>query len=107
MGLTIYLGKQVYSYERIGSITHNLVPIAKAAGLYECLWHPEEIGASKARDLIGPLELGIKTLKINQDLFRKLSPANGFGTYDGLLSLATAYLIACREQPDSDIHVEG
>lgn len=34
--------------------THNLNNMAKAAGLYQVLWRPEEIGISTASQIIAP-----------------------------------------------------
>jgi hypothetical protein len=42
------------------NITHNLNNMAKAVGLYEVLWKPEEIGVSTAFQMIAPLEKGIE-----------------------------------------------
>jgi hypothetical protein len=58
--------------------THNLVPMAKEAGLYNFLWHPEEIGISLASQLIEPLEKGIIRLKETPEKFKKLNPPNGW-----------------------------
>lgn len=34
------------------NITHNLNSMAGAAGIYQHLWRPEEVGVTKARQLI-------------------------------------------------------
>lgn len=87
------------------NITHNLTNMADAAGLYEALWRPEEKGYKIASDLIPVLETGLKKLKRTPAKFRKLSPENGWGSYDGLVGFVAAYLEACRENPDAEIEV--
>ena len=45
------------------NITHNLGKMAKKAGLYRAMWHPEEIGITKAGDMIEWLKPGLAGLK--------------------------------------------
>lgn len=87
------------------NITHNLGGMAEAAGIYQALWRPDEIGLSKARSLIDPLRDGLKYLKDNPAEFRKHNPANGWGTYEGLVDFVERYLTACEIFPDADIRV--
>ena len=42
------------------NITHNLGKMAEAAGIYKHLWCPEEIGITKAKQLIQPLKKDLK-----------------------------------------------
>ena len=85
------------------NITHNLTQMADAAGLYACCWRPEENGITKAQQMIEPLRAGIKSLVATPERFRAMNPANGWGSYEGLLKFARAYLEACEEYPDADI----
>lgn len=87
------------------NITHNLNRMADAAGIYMLLWHPDELGISKARDLIEALRLGLATLKADAARFELLNPSNGWGNYDSLLSFVEAYLAACERYPDADVRV--
>src|SRR6266496_3980933 len=41
------------------NITHNLNTMADAAGIYKHLWRPEELGITKAGELIAPLAAGL------------------------------------------------
>ena len=41
------------------NITHNLCAMAEEAGIYKACWRPEEIGITKAAQLIEPLRNGI------------------------------------------------
>jgi hypothetical protein len=88
-------------YDR--NITHNLAQMAGQAGIYEALWRPEEIGITKARDLIGPLQTGLDLLKSDPARFKAFNPANGWGDYDGLVDFVSSYLRACRGYPDANV----
>ena len=40
------------------NITHNLANMARAAKIYDTLWHPEKAGYTTAKQLIAPLKAG-------------------------------------------------
>lgn len=88
------------------NITHNLGMMASAAGIYQYLWRPEEIGITKARQLIEPLKKGLSILKREPDTFKKLNPENGWGTYDGFVPWIQRYIDACIEYPDAMVSVD-
>lgn len=86
--------------------THNLGSMARAAGIYYPLWRPEEIGLTKAGELIPFLEAGLKILTIDRDhLIREHEPENGWGTHAQFVPWVERYLEACREYPDAEIEV--
>ena len=87
------------------NITHNLGQMAKAAGIYKHLWRPEELGITKAGELIDPLSAGLIILLNDPSEFKKLNPENGWGSYDGLVKVVRDYLEACREHPEAEISV--
>lgn len=104
MSLDVYLncdkcGAQCFE----ANITHNLTRMADAAGIYQHLWRPEELGISKAGELIEPLQQGLQLLVSDPARFKKFDPENGWGDYHGLVRFVTNYLEACRKAPDSDI----
>jgi len=105
MGLDVYL-KEVKpcTIWAIG-ITHNLTAMAEAAGLYECMWRPDEIGITLANQMIEPLRGGIAVLKQDKEKLEQLNPENGFGSYEILLSVAKRYLAACEENPNAEVEV--
>lgn len=92
-----------YVYD--ANITHNLSRMAGAADIYEYLWRPDEIGVTHARQLIAPLRNGLTRLKADPAKFAPLNPANGWGTYDGLVRFVEQYLTACEEHPDALVSV--
>lgn len=92
---------KVYS----GNITHNLNTMASKAGIYEYLWRPDELGITKAKELIEPLETGLDMLKSDPYRFRVFNPPNGWGTYEVLVEFVTEYLAACRKFPDAEVGV--
>lgn len=87
------------------NITHNLSEMADHAGIYLVLWRPEEIGATKANHIIEPLKAGLALLKSDPDKFKKFSPDNGWGTYEGFVDFVERYLKACEDKPNSEIEV--
>jgi hypothetical protein len=90
---------EVYS----ANITHNLNHMAAEAGIYQALWRPEEIGLTKASQLIEPLRAGLKLLRNDPERFEKLNPDNGWGNYEGLVRFVENYLEACEKYPDAEI----
>lgn len=87
------------------NITHNLNTMAGEAGIYEALWRPDEIGITKAAQLIEPLKDGLAKLESDPERFEKLNPSNGWGSYEGLVSFVRDYLQACQENPEADVSV--
>ena len=87
------------------NITHNLTDMAEQAGIYESLWHPEKIGATKAKDIIEPLDKGLADLKARPEYFEKFNASNGWGTYKHFVPFVRDYLNACKEYPDATIEV--
>jgi len=87
------------------NITHNLNKMADEAGVYEHLWRPDEIGITKAKELIEPLRNGLHELKSNPEKYKAFNPVNGWGSYDGLVKFVSDYLNACYEYPDADVSV--
>jgi hypothetical protein len=90
-------------YDR--NITHNLTKMADAAGIYKHLWRPDEIGITKAKDLIAPLAAGLLLLKAEPDRFKGYNPSNGWGDYGGLVAFVADYLQACKDYPEASVRV--
>ena len=87
------------------NITHNLAKIADKAGIYECIWRPDENGFELARQIIEPVSIGLSLLKSFPDHFIPLNPENGWGSYDTFVPWVECYLAAASRYPDAKIKV--
>jgi hypothetical protein len=107
MSLDIHLMSKIEDEQLVfdTNITHNLGEMAGKAGIYYHLWRPEEIGVSKAGDLIKPLEQGLYLLTHQRDKFEKFNPENGWGNYDNLVLITREYINACIKYPNARIEV--
>jgi len=85
------------------NITHNLTEMASEAGIYKALWHPNENGMFKAKDIIPALTTGLEKLKANPKHFEKFNSPNGWGTYRHFVPFVEGILNACIENPDANI----
>ena len=94
-------GESVYS----ANITHNLNGMAEAAGIYKELWRPDEIGVTKASQLIEPLTKGLAWLKSNRQEAEKHNASNGWGLYEHFVPFVEKYLGACKEHPEATVSV--
>ena len=79
--------------------------MASEAGIYDCLWRPDENGYTHAHQIIPHLEKGIERLKSDRQRFEQFNPANGWGDYDGLVRFAQECLEACQTYPTALIEV--
>lgn len=88
------------------NVTHNLGAMARACGLYEPLWRPEEFYPEPniARDLIDPVRSGLTNLLSDPDHYRTFSPENGWGDYGGLVDFATRVLNALERYPLANVY---
>jgi hypothetical protein len=87
------------------NITHNLGGMAEAAGIYKHLWRPEEIGITKAEQLIEPLKDGIALMESDPERFKKFNAPNGWGMYEHFMPWLREYLAACKKYPNATIEV--
>lgn len=105
MSLDVYLMETKLTEVFEANITHNLNTMASEAGIYKFLWRPEEVGVSRAKQLIEPLERGLERLQAEPDKYKKFNPGNHWGSYEGLIRFVEKYLAACREHPDAVVRV--
>lgn len=87
------------------NITHNLGAMADAAGIYKCLWRPDENWITKARQMIAPLGIGLADLQARPEFFAQFNSPNGWGMYEHFVPFVQAVLNACEEHPDADVRV--
>lgn len=87
------------------NITHNLTDMARAAGIYEPLWRPDEVVITYAHELIEPLAAGYVRLISDPVEFKRHNPPNGWGTYELLVEFVGDYLTACIKHPHATVSV--
>lgn len=79
--------------------------MAEAAGLYMHLWRPEEIGITKASELVTPLCDGLNKLKAYPKKYETFNSPNGWGLYKHFVPFVENYLNACIENPEATVSV--
>lgn len=87
------------------NITHNLAPMARAAGIYEACWRPEEHGYETAADILPVLEAGLAKLRADPQHYMQYDSPNGWGLYRNFVPWVERYVDACREYPNARIDV--
>lgn len=85
--------------------THNLGRMAKEAGIYECLWCPEEHGITHARQIIEPPAAGLALMATQKARFEAFNAPNGWGLWENFVPWCGDYLQACRDNPDALVEV--
>ena len=105
MSLDVHLidgiGDLIYS----ANITHNLGRMAREAGIYACLWRPEEHGMEYACNIIAPLSAGLALLVTEKSRFEAFNAPNGWGKWEHFVPFCAEYLQACRDYPDALVTV--
>lgn len=89
------------------NITHNLGRMAAEVGLYEPLWRPGTLDATRAADIIERLRDGLARLVDERERLQEFNPSNGWGSYDVLVQFTVSYLAACERWPDAEIRADG
>lgn len=87
------------------NITHNLGNMAEAAGIYKCLWRPDENGMKYAKDISDILEKGFVDLKKRPEHYKKFDAPNGWGTYKHFVPFVQQVWEACLKYPNAEITV--
>lgn len=107
LDVSLYYEKEGYENETVfhANITHNLSGMANVAGIYYCLWRPEEINAIHASDIIDKVEKGLIDMTLNPEKYKPHESDNGWGLYKHFLPWVAEYLEACRKFPGAKIHV--
>ncbi len=105
MSLDVHLNAMRPTQVYWRNITHNLNTMAQKAGLYLLLWRPDELGMTRASELIPGLEEGLAKLTGCPTYYKVYNPENGWGDYDGFVDFVTEYLQACKDNPDAEIEI--
>lgn len=87
------------------NITHNLNKMAIAAGIYGCLWRPEEHGIETASQMIEPLRAGLARMLAEPAKMRAYDSPNGWGIYDDFLPWVMRVLASCERYPGARVRV--
>jgi hypothetical protein len=95
----------IYWIELSTAYGRVLAKMAEEAGIYECLWRPEEMGICLASQIIGPLEGGLCLLVANKARFEEFNAPNGWGLWENLVLFCAGYLQACRDNPCASVSV--
>ena len=85
------------------NITGNLVPMARAAGLYLILWWPAMERIEFAEQLCPHLEGGLYRLENLPHHFQEYNPENGWGSYEVFVKFVVNYLEAAEEFPETKV----
>jgi len=105
MGLDIYLYKLRSEplFER--GVPDDWMYIAKAAGVCDALWYPEQNGICIARQLIPILTNAIAMVKSNPKKFNKFGRGGEDGKYTRyyFTSFMEGLLMACKKYPESQV----
>lgn len=100
MSLDVYLTDPETDEELFtANITHNLGKMASAAGIYQIVWRPEEVGIMAAGQLIERLTVGIDLMATEREWFEGFNAPNDWGKYEHFLPWLQDYLKACRNYP--------
>ena len=89
-----------YVFDR--NITNNLTTMATECGLYTPLWDSH---GSTSGQLIESVTAGLMKLQSSPEHYKTFNPANGWGDYNGLVSFAQSFLLACIAYPDAIVEV--
>jgi len=106
MSLDVYLKCECCQstlYE--ANITHNLGDMARQAGIYHVVWRPEEVGITRAKQLIPPLQTALWLIKMYPDFFKQFNARNGWGLYKHFVPWLRKYLEACIQYPEALVEV--
>jgi hypothetical protein len=79
--------------------------MAQAAGLYQVLWRPEELGITKASELVLALRIGLAWLESDPARFTPFNGLNGWGLYEDFVPFVRSYLKACQSSPQATVVV--
>jgi hypothetical protein len=88
----------------LGEMADNVV-LSNRMTLYQVLWHPDEHDLKFARDISNLLDEGWNILLSEPETFKKFTPKNGWGSYDGLCDFVYKYRNACWDNPDAELRI--
>lgn len=84
------------------NMTHNVSPMWTLAGIHDEIYNSE---GYPAKDVLPALIRGHEKMKKFPDAFRTLNSENGWGMYEHALLFLEKIIAACKEYPNSQIHI--
>ena len=105
MSLDVYLKNEAGDtiYQR--NITHNLAKMADEAGIYKCLWRPDENKITHAWQIVTQLSDGLVLLVTQKARFEKFNDPGGWGKWEHFVPFCADYLQACKDNPNALVTV--
>ena len=82
------------------NITHNLIPMFAAAGLYKILWHGDHLVAGEQ---VAALEAGLRDMERRPDHYRRIESPDGWGRYTNAVPWLRRVIAACRAHPEATL----
>ena len=82
------------------NITHNLGRMAQEAGIYDALWHPENLNITRAGDLAPIIHAGLEKMEDNPEHYKQFNSPNGWGLYEHFVPFVRACFAACEDNPE-------
>ena len=81
--------------------------MAHEAGIYECLWRPNEHGYETAGDVAPVLSKGIADMEQDPERFKALDAENGWGTYEQWMPILQEMVKVIKRHPKAKIRAWG
>lgn len=78
------------------NITHNLARMFDEAGIYQILWHGDDLVAG---DVLPRLEAALVEMRADPERFRAFEPTNKWGSYEDAMAFLRRVIEMCREHP--------
>jgi len=105
MSLDIYFYNEKDEYLGSNNVTHNLSTMAGVVGLYKCLWYPEKLKITRAKELLPRLVSGLSKLIYCKDECKIHDSNDGWGNYETFVRFVTEIIAFCVENPNAIIKV--
>ncbi len=97
-------------WQRSWNVTYNLNPMLREAGwtwpceghlFADTVWCADYIKGARAADIGEKAMYVLRNLEAEPEKYRAMNPPNGWGSYDGLLTVWRDFVEAIRETPDA------
>jgi len=96
MSLALFLQCDKCGEGKSFDVTHNLIPMWRAAGVGGALY---ERKGKLAGDIVPALKAGVAAMRADPEKFKALNPSNGWGDSVSALAFLEGVLAACEKHP--------